>query len=95
MPPPGFTMIDNDAVIGRLPEIDGTAIKVLLALARRANTAGRCWPSQDTIASDTGLRPRAVRSALRPPAVPLPHRDGEPIRSRHNLPYDPGTAVPP
>jgi len=61
---PGFTMIDNDAVIDRLPEIDGSALKVLLALARRADSSGRCWPSQPKIATDTGLRPRAVRGAL-------------------------------
>ncbi len=61
---PGFTMIDNDAVIERLPEIDGSAIKVFLALARRADRDGRCWPSQSTIGKDSGLRPRAVRSAL-------------------------------
>ena len=60
---PGFTMVDN-AVIARLPEIDGTAIKVFLALARRAGTTGNCWPSQPTIGVDTGLQVRAVRNAL-------------------------------
>ena len=33
---PGFTMIDNDAVIGRLPQIPNAAVKVYLALASRA-----------------------------------------------------------
>jgi len=42
---PGFTMLDNDAVLDRLPEIDGNAVKVYLALARRANVEGVCWPS--------------------------------------------------
>lgn len=55
MPPPGFTMIDNDAVIRRLPEIDGTAIKVYLAIARRADASGCCWPSVETIGGDAGI----------------------------------------
>ena len=46
---PGFTKIDNDGVIDRLPEIDGTALKVLLVLCRRADASGACWPSVSTI----------------------------------------------
>ncbi|MCE5267218.1 MAG: helix-turn-helix domain-containing protein [Planctomycetaceae bacterium] len=57
-------MLSNDLVLDRLPEIDGTSLKVLLALTRRTNQSGRCWPSQATIAADTGLQPRAVRGAL-------------------------------
>ena len=52
---PGYTAIDNDTVLDRLPKIDGTALKVFLALARRANGNGKCWPSQMTIAVDTGI----------------------------------------
>lgn len=61
---PGYTAIDNDTVLDRLPEIDGTALKVFLALVRRADQAGRCWPSIDTIARDTGLHRRAAQLAL-------------------------------
>ena len=64
MPPPGFTMIDNDAVIRRLPEIDGTAIKVYLAIARRADASGCCWPSVETIGGDAGIARRAVQLAI-------------------------------
>jgi hypothetical protein len=61
---PGYTMIDNDTVIDRLPAIDGTALKVYLALARRAGAAKQCWPSVNTIGTDTGLCVRAVRRAI-------------------------------
>ena len=61
---PGFTMLDNDSVIDRLPDIDGTAIKVYLALARRADSLGRCWPSVETISRDSGLHRRAVQLAI-------------------------------
>ena len=58
---PGFTMVDNDGVIDRLPEIDGPRLEGLSGPpARRANGAAECRPSQATIASDTGLQPRAV-----------------------------------
>ena len=68
---PGFTAVDNDTVIARLPEIDGTAVKVYLAIAHHADASGRCWPSQTTIARETGLsqgknsQPRGVRNILR------------------------------
>jgi len=42
-----------------------TAKLVLLALAIRANTEGRAWPSLTRICADTGLSERAVRNALR------------------------------
>jgi len=58
-------MLDNDTVVSRLPEIDGTAIKVYLALARRADSSGRCWPSVATIGRDTGICGRSVQYALR------------------------------
>ncbi len=57
-------MIDNDAVIRRLPEIDGTAIKVYLAIARRADASGCCWPSVETIGGDAGIARRAVQLAI-------------------------------
>lgn len=38
---------------------------VLLSLADRANAAGTCWPGQKTVARDTGLAERTVRSKLR------------------------------
>ena len=62
---PGFTTIDNDAVIDRLPEIPLPAVKVLLTLSRRANAVRECWPSNEIIAEDTGLCIRAVRRAIR------------------------------
>lgn len=37
---------------------------VLTALADYADKAGRCWPSQATLASDTGLAIRTVRLVL-------------------------------
>ena len=62
---PGFTMVDNGGVIDRLPEVDGTAVKVLLVLARHANPAGRCWPSLATICEKTGVKKRTAQYALR------------------------------
>jgi hypothetical protein len=64
MPPPGFTMLDNDAVIARLPEIDGSTFKVYVILARRADAAGYCYPSIKSIAADAGLKPRTVQNAI-------------------------------
>lgn len=37
---------------------------VLLALARYANKAGQCWPSQAALAAETGLTERHVRRCL-------------------------------
>ena len=62
---PGFTIIDNDTVMGRLPEIPLPAVKVLLVLARRSNGKRGCWPSIESIGRDTGLCVRAVRRAIR------------------------------
>ncbi|MEN6405966.1 MAG: helix-turn-helix domain-containing protein [Thermoguttaceae bacterium] len=62
---PGFTIIDNDSVIDRLPEIPLPATKVLLTLTRRANVDRVCWPSNETIGKDTGLCVRTVRRAIR------------------------------
>jgi len=62
---PGFTIIDNDTVIARLPEIDGTALKVVLVLARRAGASGCCWPSVATIGKEAGLKDRAVQGSIR------------------------------
>ncbi|MPR12169.1 helix-turn-helix domain-containing protein [Microvirga tunisiensis] len=42
----------------------GVATNLLLALARRANQAGECWPSQATLAAETGYSIRAVRAAM-------------------------------
>jgi len=62
---PGFTMIDNDGVIARLPEIPASAVKVWLTLARRANRARQCWPKIDDIQRDTGLARKTVCDALK------------------------------
>jgi DNA-binding transcriptional ArsR family regulator len=61
---PGFTMLDNDAVLDRLPEIDGNAVKVYLALARRANVEGVCWPSIKQLTKDIGLPRRTTQRGL-------------------------------
>ncbi len=61
---PGFTMIDNDAVVDRLPDIDGSTFKVYAVLARRADAAGRCYPSIKSLAADTGLKARTVQNAV-------------------------------
>lgn len=44
---------------------DAGAKLVFLNLADRANARGVCWPSQKTIARDTGLSERTVRAKLR------------------------------
>jgi hypothetical protein len=61
---PGFTKLDNDAVLDRLPGIDGSTFKVYAVLARRANPAGCCYPSIPSLAEDTGLKPRTVQNAI-------------------------------
>ena len=62
---PGYTIIDNDTVLSRLPEIPLPAVKVLLVLTRRSNGKRGCWPSIESIGRDTGLCVRAVRRAIR------------------------------
>lgn len=47
-----------------LEGVKPTAKLVLLALAIRANTEGRAWPSVKRICMDTGLSERAVQTAL-------------------------------
>ena len=64
MPPPGFTMIDNDQVISRLPEIGLAAMAVYLVLRRRCNGEGLCWPAVPTIAQEAGVTSRTVRRAV-------------------------------
>jgi len=61
---PGFTTIDNDSVIARLPEIGGSAAMVFLVLAHRANGARECWPSLATIGKETRLKRRTVQYAI-------------------------------
>jgi len=44
--------------------VKGGTKMVLVALAWRANKSGVCWPSEQTIATDSGLSRRQVRSAI-------------------------------
>lgn len=44
---------------------NGIAKAVLIAIADRANDAGKAWPSQDLLADDTEFSLRAVRDALK------------------------------
>ena len=62
---PGFTRIDNDGIIARLPEIPSAAVKVFLCLARRTDGAGWCYPSIRTIETDTGLAPKTTCEAIK------------------------------
>ena len=41
------------------------ALRVLLALAEKANKAGECFPSQATIAAETGYSKRSVEYAMK------------------------------
>lgn len=45
-------------------DIRGSARAVLLVLANRADAGGVCWPSQETIALESGFSDRTVRTAL-------------------------------
>ncbi|GJD88207.1 hypothetical protein BHAOGJBA_1720 [Methylobacterium hispanicum] len=44
--------------------VRATCRAVLIALADRADKRGQCWPSQTTIADDTGYAVRTIRLAL-------------------------------
>jgi DNA-binding transcriptional ArsR family regulator len=57
-------MIAYSVIDAYLVSLDATAWKVYLALLRHADPDGVCWPSQETIAVETGLKERAVRYAL-------------------------------
>lgn len=50
-----------DAVVERLPMIDGTSLKVYLAVAWRSKYKGECWPSVETLSKDTGVSERMVQ----------------------------------
>jgi len=50
---------------GRARNLKPSTRHVLLALAERANDAGICWPSQATLANDTGLSQATVKRALK------------------------------
>lgn len=45
--------------------LSAKANSVLRVLADRADTKGRCFPSQETLAEDCGLSPRSVFTALK------------------------------
>jgi hypothetical protein len=62
---PGFTALNNDTVIGRLPEIPAAAVKVYLTLARRADRSGWCYPSIGTIQANSGLARQTVCDAIK------------------------------
>lgn len=49
---------------GRIKELHGARLHVLLALMLHADAKGEAFPSQATIASETGYRIRAVNTAL-------------------------------
>lgn len=64
MPPPGFTMIDND-VIERSSEVGSSAFQVYAAIARHADDQRRARPGIDRLAELTGLGCRWVRRSIR------------------------------
>jgi hypothetical protein len=58
-----FTQFPNEAITD--PALTGTARSVLLYLFMRANSEGRSWPSQRTIAAGLGFSHNAVLTALK------------------------------
>ncbi len=48
-----------------LPDIEGTELLVMLAMADFADDAGRCWPSMDAVAKRARRSGRAVRTIIR------------------------------
>ena len=92
---PGFTMIDNDAVIARLPEIGGTVVMVYLVLAWHANQEGVAWPSQeDDCEGDRPPAPNRAQGSA-PTTCVWSRRGRTPQRARDGIPDYPGTYVPP
>ena len=49
-----YAMIPDDA-LQRLPQMNGAAAKVLIAVASYRNGCGECWPSLTAMAAKTGL----------------------------------------
>ena len=85
-----------------LEGVKPTAKLVLLALAIRANTEGRAWPSVKRICMDTGLSDRGVRVALQALAkdgyITLDSRPGHTSMLTVGAPVDnpdPGTSCRP
>jgi hypothetical protein len=64
MPPPGFTIIDNEA-IDRGAEVGTSAFAVYAAIARHVDEQRRAWPGIDRLAKMTGISPRWVMHAIR------------------------------
>lgn len=56
--------INLEANFVALRVLECSAYKVLLYLAGRADSVGRCWPSVETIAEGTSLHPQTVYKAL-------------------------------
>ena len=63
---PGFTAVDNDTVIARLPEIDGTAVKVYLAIATTPMRRGRAGPARQRSHGRPVCRKATIEPARRP-----------------------------
>lgn len=59
----GWVRVPN--AVARSTTLSVNARVVYLALASRADDAGRCWPSRRTIAKDSGVSVRAAQDALR------------------------------
>jgi hypothetical protein len=57
-------MIGYSVIDAHLASLDATAWKVYIALFRRKDSDGICWPSQETIAKAIGKKVRVVRYAL-------------------------------
>ncbi len=51
--------------VWEMPDIAGTELLVLLALADFADDSGSCWPSMETIAAKTRLSDRGARKIIR------------------------------
>lgn len=63
--PTGWFRIDNDFADSHLPHMTGAAVKVYVALSRRADATTRsCFPSFSQIGIDTGLTRASITSAL-------------------------------
>lgn len=63
-PPGSFFIVSRDS-LSRMRTLSGTAIRVWLAIAARADSrTGECWPSASRIAADAGTSRRSVERVI-------------------------------
>ena len=60
----GWNVVLPAAIYEAIPRMSGAAVKVALVLAKFADKAGKCFPSMERLAEDSGLTRRGAQKAI-------------------------------